>query len=106
MKTLDLPKNGRLPSITKFIESAMKGGKGPDLRRACTGLLGAASDFYRVPNCAIRVNVAHAGRRHRGRGQAHSGGHGGADGQVENRARRNPTVTVFGVECDNLPLLA
>jgi hypothetical protein len=28
MKTLDLPKDGRLPSITKSIESAMKGGKG------------------------------------------------------------------------------
>jgi hypothetical protein len=28
MKTLDLPKTGRLPSITKSIESVMKGGKG------------------------------------------------------------------------------
>ena len=58
MKTLDLPKNGRLPSITKSIESAMKGGKGSDVRRACTEFLGAASDFYRVPNCAIRVLAA------------------------------------------------
>src|SRR5436305_765444 len=31
MKTLDLPKTGRLPSITKSIESAMKGGKGADV---------------------------------------------------------------------------
>jgi hypothetical protein len=55
MKTLDLPKNGRLPPITKSIESAMKGGKGSDIGRVCTEFLGAASDFYRVPNCAIRV---------------------------------------------------
>lgn len=58
MRTLDLPKNGRLPPITKSIESAMKGGKWSDVRCACTEFLGAASDFYRVPNCAIRVLAA------------------------------------------------
>jgi hypothetical protein len=36
----------------------MKGRKGADVRRACTEFLGAASDFYRVPNCAIRVLAA------------------------------------------------
>ena len=55
MKMLDLPKNGHLPPITKSIESAMKGGKGSDIGRVCTEFLGAASNFYRVPNCAIRV---------------------------------------------------
>jgi hypothetical protein len=58
MKTLDLPTNGRLPPITKSIESAMKGGKGSDIGRVCTEFLGAASDFYRVPNCAIRLLAA------------------------------------------------
>jgi hypothetical protein len=58
MKTLDLPTNGRLPPITKSIESAMKGGKGSDIGRVCTEFLVAASDFYRVPNCAIRLLAA------------------------------------------------
>jgi hypothetical protein len=47
METLDLPKNGRLPSITKSIESAMKSRKGSDVRRACTEFLETASEFYR-----------------------------------------------------------
>jgi hypothetical protein len=36
----------------------MKGGKWSDVRCACTEFLGAASDFCRVPNCAIRVLAA------------------------------------------------
>jgi hypothetical protein len=55
MKTLDLPKDGRLPSITKSIESAMKGGKGADVRNTCTDFLTTASAFYEVPTCGIRV---------------------------------------------------
>jgi hypothetical protein len=58
MKTLDLPKYGRLPSITKSIESAMKGGKGSDVRNTCTDFLATASDFYEVPTCGIRVLAA------------------------------------------------
>jgi hypothetical protein len=58
MKTLDLPKTGRLPSITKPIESAMKGGKRSDVRNTCTDFLASASDFYQVPTCGIRVLTA------------------------------------------------
>jgi hypothetical protein len=58
MKTLDLPNNGRLPSITKSIESAMKGGKGADVRNTCADFLATASDFYEVPTCGIRVLAA------------------------------------------------
>jgi hypothetical protein len=39
-------------SDQKSIESAMKGGKWSDVRCARMEFLGAASDFYRVPNCA------------------------------------------------------
>src|ERR1700746_773587 len=58
MKTLDLPKNGRLPTITKSIESAMKDGKGSDVRNTCADFLATASDFYEVPTCGIRVLAA------------------------------------------------
>jgi len=58
IKTLDLPKNGRLPSITKSIESAMKGGKGSDVRNTCTDFLATTSDFYEVRTCGIRVLAA------------------------------------------------
>jgi hypothetical protein len=57
-KTLDLPQDGRLSSITKSIESAMKGGTGADVRRACTEFLDAASAFYGVPACGVRVLAA------------------------------------------------
>jgi hypothetical protein len=58
MTTLDLPKTGRLPSITKSIESAMRGGKGLDVRNICTDFLATASAFYEVPTCGIRVLAA------------------------------------------------
>jgi hypothetical protein len=58
VKTLDLPKSGRLPSITKFIESAMKAGKGADVRNTCADFLATASAFYEVPTCGIRVLAA------------------------------------------------
>ena len=55
MKTLDLPKNGSLPSITKSIESAMKGGKESDVQNTCTDFLATASDFYEGPTCGRRT---------------------------------------------------
>jgi hypothetical protein len=58
MKTLDLPKNGRLPSITKSIESAMKDGKGSDVRNTCADFLATASAVYEVPTCGICVLAA------------------------------------------------
>ena len=44
--------------ISKSIESAMKSGAGTDVRRACTEFLHAASNFYKVPDCGIRVLAA------------------------------------------------
>jgi hypothetical protein len=58
MKTLDLPEDGRLPSITKSIEAAMKGGTSSDVRRVCADFLATASNFYEVPNCGVRVLAA------------------------------------------------
>jgi hypothetical protein len=45
IKTLDLPKDRRLRSITESIESAMKAGRSADVRRACAEFLRAASEF-------------------------------------------------------------
>ena len=58
IRTLDLPRNGRLLTIAKSIESAMMAGKSADVRRACAEFLAAVSDFYGVPACAVRVLAA------------------------------------------------
>src|SRR6516162_9129706 len=57
-KTLDLPDNGRLPTIAKSIEAAMKTGKTPDVRIACAEFLAEISGFYGVPVCGVRVLAA------------------------------------------------
>jgi hypothetical protein len=58
IKTLDLPQDGRLLTISQSIESAMRTGTTADVRRPCAQFLDAASDFYKVPNCGIRVLAA------------------------------------------------
>ena len=58
IKTLDLPQDGRLPSITKSIELAMKDENSKDVPGVCAEFLEAASEFYGVPTCSIRVLAA------------------------------------------------
>jgi hypothetical protein len=58
IRTLDLPQDGRLLAIAKSIESAMEAGTTGDVRRACAEFLGAASEFYKVPECGVRVLAA------------------------------------------------
>ena len=58
IKTLDLPQDGRLLAIAQSIESAMRAGATADVRRTCTEFLGAASEFYKVSECGIRVLAA------------------------------------------------
>jgi hypothetical protein len=53
--TLDLPDDDRLPAIAKSIESAMKAEEIAGTRRACADFLKAASKFYGVPECSVRV---------------------------------------------------
>lgn len=57
-RTLDLPQDGSLLTITKSIESAMRRGKSTDVRRTCADFLKAASEFYKVADCGIRVLAA------------------------------------------------
>jgi hypothetical protein len=54
-RTLDLPEDGSLLTITKSIESAMRRGRSTDVRRTCADFLKAASEFYKVADCGIRV---------------------------------------------------
>ena len=67
MGTLALPQDDRLTSIAKSMESAMKNAPSADVRRLCAQFLSAASEFYQVPNCTIRVLAARP-RRVRERG--------------------------------------
>lgn len=58
IKTLDLPQDGRLLAIAQSIESAMSAGATADVCRACAEFLGAASEFYKVSECGVRVLAA------------------------------------------------
>ena len=58
IRTLDLPQNGRLLTIAKSAESAMEAGRSADVRCACAEFLAATSDFYRIPDCGVRVLAA------------------------------------------------
>jgi hypothetical protein len=42
----------------KIHESAMKEGENADIRNACAEFLAATSEFYRTPNCNVRVLAA------------------------------------------------
>jgi hypothetical protein len=58
IRTLDVPDGGTLPVTAKAIDSAMKSAKSTDVRLACAMFLSAASQFYKVPTCGIRVLAA------------------------------------------------
>jgi hypothetical protein len=55
IRTLDLPQDERLLRIAKSVELAMTDGTTADVRRSCAEFLGATSQFYKVPDCDIRV---------------------------------------------------
>ena len=56
--TLSLPSDGRLPLLAARIEAAMKVEQTGDVRHTCSDFLVAASQFYRVHACPIRVLAA------------------------------------------------
>ncbi len=57
-RTLDLPRDGCLLTVAKSIESAMETGTNASVRRACAEFLAAASEFYRIAPCGVRVLAA------------------------------------------------
>ena len=58
IKTVGLPRDRRLLTIARSIEAEIKGGTIVNVRRACAEFLDAASAFYRVPRCSVRVPAA------------------------------------------------
>jgi len=58
LRTLDLPSYGLLLPHAKLIEAAILTGNTAAVKRSCTTLLGATSEFYEVPPCNIRVLAA------------------------------------------------
>ena len=58
IKTLDLPSDSRLVSLSQQIQSAMNSARLPEVRIAGEEFLSVASDFYGVARCGIRVLAA------------------------------------------------
>lgn len=56
--TLELPATGTLPAIARTIESAMRDERSGDLRIACADFLRVSAEFYKVPNCGVRILAA------------------------------------------------
>src|SRR2546428_9342976 len=57
-RAVTLPEDGCLLAIANSIESSMKEGENADVRNACAEFLAATSEFYRTPNCNVRVLAA------------------------------------------------
>jgi len=58
LQTLPLPKTDELPTIAGAIAMAMKADNVRQVIRSCDEFLKAASAFYRVPRCTVRVLAA------------------------------------------------
>jgi len=58
LESLPLPPDHRLQRIAAAIERAMKDGMSGDVRHTCDEFLQAASQFYGVPHCPVRVLAA------------------------------------------------
>src|SRR5215471_13801749 len=58
LKSIPLPHDERLVEMAGTIAAAMKTEDTNNVRQVCNGFLGAASDFYQVPRCEIRVLAA------------------------------------------------
>jgi len=55
---LELPPDGELQKCAALIESGMQAGNSSEVGRACSLFLSAASHFYKVPDCMVRVLAA------------------------------------------------
>jgi hypothetical protein len=58
LQMLSLPADGRLAALATMIETGMRAGATRDVATACNEFLRTAVDFYRVPECAVRVLAA------------------------------------------------
>jgi hypothetical protein len=58
LQVLPLPSDRRLAALATTIETAMNAGPPSDVASACNEFLRTAADFYRVPECSVRVLAA------------------------------------------------
>jgi hypothetical protein len=58
LTTIDLPRNPALQQIAKQLALAMNGDNIRGVRNACMEFLTNAADFYKVPQCGVRVLAA------------------------------------------------
>src|SRR5579864_7546361 len=58
MNRLALPPDGQLVKLAESIEAAMGSGETAEVGRTCAAFLAGASEFYKVPNCTVRVLAA------------------------------------------------
>ena len=58
LRTIELPRDGRLLESAKSIEAAMKTGVGAEVHNTCYRFVADAASFYQVPACDIRVLAA------------------------------------------------
>ncbi|MDE3110955.1 MAG: hypothetical protein KGL02_13570 [Acidobacteriota bacterium] len=58
LAALPLPPDGKLTELATQIEAAMKAGRPKDVHASSGEFLRAACDFYRVPQCGVRVLAA------------------------------------------------
>jgi hypothetical protein len=58
MTTLDVPVDNHLPRIAESIETAMKDQNTARVRRACVEFLTTSAQFFKVPECSVRVLAA------------------------------------------------
>jgi len=58
LNTVVLPSDGGLPRVAAAMETAVKAGASGGVCQTCEDFLGAASEFYKVPVCSVRVLAA------------------------------------------------
>lgn len=57
-QTLEVPRDSRLKTVAKVLESSLKGGTIAEVRQSCAEFLKVASDFYTVQAPPVRVLAA------------------------------------------------
>jgi hypothetical protein len=57
-KALALPPDSQLITLGHSVQAAMQTGAPTEVARACSAFLSAASEFYKVPKCTVRVLAA------------------------------------------------
>ena len=58
LTSLAVPQDDVLPALARSVDSTMKDGRSALVRQACTGLLTAAAELYKVQRPAVQLVVS------------------------------------------------